>query len=572
MSDNLEQQMAAMETQQPVPVKKTVVTHQTVQTAENTVAHDALPPRSQVQGQFDINDKSLTYLNGFIGLNKESYARVSQEQEMWQNYVAAQQFARMTDKQRDKEGISMSQVQAQITAWEEYVAENMPDLGLKEANDRQRTIYAFISNLADPLMMQYPVVREPGLTNVMQRTSEIATGDLNGLVPGRNRGTFSLSEYMRRSSLSVSKDPYNYDLLLRNSFIAIRYAKPNRLEAGELIDNIARVVRGHVRTVSQNLPALSNIAAIRVVWQFIRDKMMLCSVKDTSDFDELADVIRITDINVMACSLLELFYPNGVNFHMKCLADKSCNWSRADIIDPSLLTIDRKWLDTAEESAAYANMMNFSRKYSREESLQFIADTDFKHEIEPVWNENRSACFILGVPSLTESFEAEQFFSELVRKQLDKIREESMTEEQYLQDREEFLNGLVGTDYLHYIAEYRVMPEPGTDGEPMIIRRREQDPAQFNQGIVNIIMENDEMAKNLVSSVIQHYPFMSKTFVGLANYACESCAGESDAFNDLGYTPINIMSTFFTLASLTYTGRSKVGENARQEALSAISR
>lgn len=576
MSDELDQKIAAAAAAaQPAdqtPVQKKPVTHQDIQTAENTVAFDILPPRSQVTGQFDKNAPGTVYINGFIGLNKDSYDRVSNEQELWQNYIAAQQMGMMSDKELQKEGVSRSQIAAQLAVWEEYVAKNMPDVDIAVVNERQRTIFAFITNLADPLLLHYPITREKGLTNVMQRTSSLATGGLNGLVPSRDRGKFSLSDYMRRTALSVSNDPYNYDLLLRNSFLAFRFAKPDRLEAGELIANVAKAVRGHVRSVSQNLPALANIAAIREVWKFICKKIIMCSTKDTNDFDELADIIRITDINVMGAALLELFYPQGVNFNLHCLAKDSCNWSSQDVIDPSLLTIDRKWLDTAEEAAALANMNNFSRKYSREESLAFIDNTNYQHDIEPVWNEQKTACFILGVPSLTESFEAEEFFANVVQKELNTIRETSMTEEEYVNRREEFLNGLVGTDYLHYIAEYRIMPAAGTDGEPVILRRREEDPTEFNKGILKIIMENDVMATNLVAAVIKHYPFMSRTFVGLANYACENCKGQSDAYEDLGYTPINIVSAFFTLANLMYTGRSKVGENARQEALSGLSR
>ena len=65
---------------------------------------------------------------------------------------------------------------------------------------------------------------------------------------------------------------------------------------------------------------------------------------------------------------------------------------------------------------------------------------------------------------------------------------------------------------------------------------------------------------------------MSKTFVGMANYACENCKGESEAYEDLGYTPINIIQTFFTLVNLTFTGQSRVGENAKAEALLDITR
>lgn len=571
----IQPKVEAVQPAQPTaPTKPTAgIIRTTVQTVENTVAHEVLPRADQTKGEFDPNDNLHLHVNGFIGLSKTSYARVSAELDMWQEYIGAKAAESMSDREKAKQGISVSQIQAAVTAWEEYCAENYAGQELDVINDRQRKIYSYINNIADGLLLQYPVVKEKGLTNQFQRTSTMASGDIVGLVPDRDQKKFSLSEFMRRSSMNVVNEPFMFDVLCRNSYVAFRYAKPTRLEIGGLIRDIGNAVRGHVRDISQNVPALANTAAIRVAWKFIANRIKQISVKDTDDFNDLADIIRITDMNPIMNSLLGCAYPSGVNFNLACLANHQggCGWNATRVIDPTLLTIDRKWLDTPEESAAYANMLNYSRKYSREESLKFIKNTNFQHDITPVWNRNKRACFILGVPSLTESFEAEEFFSELIRTELDGIRERAMTEQQYFTDRDEFLDGLVGTDYLHYISEYQVHPEEGTDGEVVVFRRNESDPKEFNQGIVNIIQENVEMATDLVSAVIKHYPFMSKTFVGLDNYICESCGEKAEGYEDLGYTPINIMSAFFTLASLMYTGRSTVGGNAKQEALLAVS-
>lgn len=564
---NVEQPAAEPE---PTPVVSKKVGAADIQDAKNTSNHVILPARSQSLGEYP---EGADHFLGYIGLTKKSLVDINARLDLWQNWVAAEAWQKASDKERNKEGVTLSQITAQMTAWEEYCAEHFPGKTLEDINKEQYRIYGFLNNLADPLLAQYTIPYEKGLTNLSQRTSDVQGMNIYGLVPDpRNTKTFSLSELMRRSSMSASKSPYNYDLLLRNSYINLRYVKPSRLEVGELISDISKSVTGHVRTVSQNLPALSNVAAIRVIWKFLRDRILTCSVLDTSDFDELADVIRVTDSNVIAGGLLAQMYPQGVNFNLSCLGENNCGWNKRDIIDPTSLVINRKHLDTREESAVYANLQNYSRRYSREECMKLIKETDFQHDIQPVYNDDKTACFILGVPSLTESFEAEEFFTDLIKDKLQSIRESSMTEQRYFERRDEFLNGLVGTDYLHYVAEYHVLPTPGTDGKTVKYIRGESDPKEFNQGIVNIIQDNINMATGLVTAVITHYPFMSKTFVGMANYECEECKGKSASYEDLGYTPINIVSTFFTLASLTFTGQSKVGENAQAEALLAITK
>lgn len=567
--------IAPVVNEQPAPAQPTkpaaIIDAATVQTAENTLYAAQLEPRDQSKGTFDKDDPLSINIRGFVGLNKTSYDRVGNEIDMWQEWLGATAAQNLTDREKEKQGFTDSQILAAVAKWEEYCSEVYPNMTMEDASNRMRRIYSFVNNIADAMLVQYPIISEPGLTNVNQRTTGTATGDVNGLIPDKSRDKYSLSEFMRRTSMASAKEPYMYDILCRNSYVAFRYVKPTRLELGVLIKDIAAAVRGHVREVSQNVPALANAAVQRVVWKFISSRIRTCSVKETNDFGDLADVIRITDVNAIGASLLALAYPQGVNFNLSCLAHDGCDWVADKVIDATWLVVDRKHLDTPEEAAAYANMMNFSRKYSREESFKFIKETNYQREIEPVWNANRSACFVLGVPSLTESFEAEEFFSELIEKELARIREESMTEQQYFTARDEFLDGLVGTDYLHYVAEYHVLPPEGSDGKRTIIRRSESSPQEFNQGIVNIIQDNFEMGTELVSSIIKHYPFMSKTFVGMANYQCEKCKGESASYADLGYTPINVLSTFFTLASLTFTGRSKVGESVRQEALLALS-
>lgn len=560
-------------TAQPAATKpRTVIKQDTIQTADNTVFKDTVPNKPQSLGDFDPKDQNITF-KGFIGLNKQTIQALSAAVELYQAYLASKGLMALPATARKKEGYEDSELLAAITAWEEYCAANHPGVELEELDERYRSVYWHLRFIADTTMAQFPICHEPGLTNNTQRTTEVASNDLNGLMPKDNvLGKMSISEFMRRTSINATNSYYNYDLLLRNSFIALRLELPTRLELGNLIKDIATAVRGHVRQVSQNVPSLANAAANKVVWQFVKNKIKKHSVKDTGDFDELADVIRITDINVIAAALLSMMFPKGVPYTLSCLAQASCGWHANRLIDPTSLVIDRSWLETPKEAAALANIFNFACKYSREDSLKFIKETNFQHDIEPIWNENNSTCLVLGVPSLTESFEANDFFAELIKSDLDRFREESITEADYIEKRDDYLNGLVGTDYLHYIAEYRVYDPSNPSAPPVIVKRAEHDPKEFNQGIVNIIQENDFMAAGVVQSVIKHYPYMSRTFVGMANYICENekCKGVNEAFEDLGYTPINIMSTFFTLASLMLSGQSTVGENVTQKALMDI--
>lgn len=543
-----------------------------IQTAETTLMADPTPSKPDTKGDFNPDDKGVSFFKTFIGLNKDNYNRLNETVTDWTLYRASLGYLSMSDKERDKLDITVSECQAAVAKWTEYCDQHYPGIDMEVLNTRFLALYGFIQNIFDPVMVQFPILNEQGISNQNQRTTKIATADVNGVVPSRAKDDkrFSLSEFMRRTSLNSTGEAYQYDLLLRNSYVALSYKKSGKLDLADLINNIAKAVTGHVRHVQQNVPALSNIAVIRVIWNFIKDRIIRTSMKDVNDFDELADVILITDMQAITTALLDNAYPRGVNFQLQCLGEDSCDWTKTKVIDPSVLVRDRKWLDTKEEAAAYGNMINFSRKYSREESIAFQRGTNYQHDIQPVYNHLKNSWFVLKAPTLSESFEAEEFFAEHIKEQISQIQQTSITEQQFVERRDELLNGLVGTDYLHYVSEYHTMSDNDPEQNVTIVRRSESPPDEFNKGLIDIILENQEMGADLIDTIVRHYPYMSKTFVGMSNYTCENCAGKSAGMEELGYTPINVINAFFTLTSQTFTGRARVGENAMEEALSRI--
>lgn len=555
----------------PVEVAKPIITISDIQTADKTLMGENLPNKSSLKEVFDPAT-TPDFFKTFIGLNKNNYNKLNDVVTDWALYRSAVAYMSMSDKEREKADISISECQAAITKWTEYCEIHYPGVDMEVLNVRFLSIYGFIQNIFDPVLAQFPILQEKDVGNVSQFTTKLQRTDVNAMIPGRNKDDtkFSLSEFMSRTSLNSTGEAYQYDILLRNSYVALTYKRSSKLELADLINNIAKAVTGHVRHLQQNVPALSNIAVIRVIWNHIRDRILRVSMKDVNDFNELADVIRINDIQPIAAGLLANAYPRGVNFQLQCLGDDGCDWTDTKVVDPTVFVRFRKHLDTLEESAAYANMLNFSRKYSREESRAFQKTTNYGRDLPPVYNRVKNSWFVIAVPTLTEAFEAEEYFAEYVKNRLNEIQQTSITQEQFIERRDELLNGLVGTDYLHYVSEYHTTSDTDSEANVIVIKRNEVKPEEFNQGLINIILENQEMGANLINAVITNYPYLSKTFVGMANYECPKCAGKASSMEELGYTPINIINAFFTLTSQTFTGRARAGENALEEALTNI--
>lgn len=555
-----------------VNAQTAVIQSSTIQTAENTVFKEKVENLPDSKGQFDDEDNDQTFFHGFIGLNKDNFKKLDEILTMWSSYSVAKTFATLPAAEQKKEQINPSEINAAIANWESYCEEHYPETTLEELDTRFRQLYGFLNSISDTMLVRYPTVSEKGITNASKRNSraDSISSDVKGLTPDIKSGKFDLSVFMRRTALGSSKEAYRYDLLMRNSFLAMAIIKPSRLQQAGLIADIAKAVRGHVRSVSQNVPALANIVVYRVIWKFIVNHIEKASVKDTSDFDELADIIKITDINPLVVSLLAVAHPRGINFSLNCLGDENkCDWHSSEVIDPTSLVRDRSWLDTPEESAMYANSFNFSRAYSREEIIKAQDEVNYQRDIQPVYNKAKNACFILGVPSLSDAFETEAYFESVVKDKIAEIQQTSISEEQYKSRLDDFLNGIVGSDYLHYISEYHVYSDDA-DTPKRVFKRSDENPEEFNKGILSVITDAPDMGAALINAVITHYPFMTKTFVGMANSTCPKCKAKSAIGEELGYTPINPVMAFFTLTNLTLIGQTKVGEKATLKALSNL--
>lgn len=564
------------ENQQQEPVAPKAVHGKTVQTADNTTFHDYLPPKSQSIGQFDPED-GKPFFNAVMGLTSDNIENISKAIENWQNYILADNLKTSSPRELQRVGVTEEECQDYIRIWEEYCETSHPGKTVQDVTDQYRMVFQAFNAYVDTITVRFPVVKGDRLTNISARTSNavMQKSDITGRIPtkggvlGKDQ---SLADFMVKAARGSQNEPHEYDLLLRNSYLAIKLPRPSRTDGGMLIKDIAKRLTGHVRSVQRHVPVLANIAVIEVIWKFLLKRMGASTMKDQTSAEELGDIVRINDINVIGAYLLSLFYPDGVRLALTCLSkDGPCGHRSHDVIDPLLMVIDRKHLDTPEESAAYANMYNFSRKYSREESLEFIKNSNYGVEIPMVMNKNNTIGFVIGTPSINDSIEALGVYEDFIKAEMDDIRETSLDEKTYQTRVDEFLNGLVGTDYMHYISEYHIIPEDA--GAPTVkIKRNEHDPVGYNQGLLKVITENEELGEELIKTVIEVYPYMSKTFIGLENVPCPNpeCNGTAAASDMLSYTPFNIISTFFTLAGLKISGLPQVGVKAINEALSSI--
>jgi hypothetical protein len=108
------------------------------------------------------------------------------------------------------------------------------------------------------------------------------------------------------------------------------------------------------------------------------------------------------------------------------------------------------------------------------------------------------------------------------------------------------------------------------------LERNGDNDAEFNKGIMKVLEDHTDWNKSVVSFVLNKAPYMSRTFVGVRNYICPKCRANSADTQDpesllerkLGYTPINVVYSFFIHTQLQWMATSAELESHKQEALS----
>jgi hypothetical protein len=562
---------ASAPAQPAAPVQPAVAkaTHQDKHNAANTTMTTMVPPASPLLAELSVAEREAGgYLTVFLGNSKKD---VLEAQQLIGKWFTFNSFVSMAQEGR----VNQSTMNKANADWEQYVAETYPGRTPKEIADHAADLYAYMSEIQDEIKVRSHVCNEAGITNLSDRGGNYVTGDIVGKKPARSTKGFSAAEVMRRSALRSNGDKLIFDVLLRDSFVSLSFTRPNRLEMGDLLNDIRRTIVGYVREINNNSAVLARIASIRVIWNFLATRITSCSVSDISDFRQLANVITLNDMEQFVVALIESLNTKGVNLNLRCLAP-SCKWDAFHLVEPSKLVQIRPSLRVPEELAIYANLINGHAKYTIEETLAMSRAATYGLETNRVYNDDKTMCFLIAPPVLTEAFNTFDYFIGRVNPQLFDIRQKVVDPDEYATQITMAHNELGSTEYIHWVTGYINLPTPGTDEEEIIILRKDTDDTEFNEGVMAVILDHPDMNRNLTRFILNKTPYMSRTFIGVQNYVCPVCSKQSGDLQDpehfldrkLGYTPIDPIMSFFTLTQLAMLAQAVESGRAKSEALS----
>lgn len=525
-----------------VKVEPIKASYQEEHTRENTTFADATEPQPFITRMYSEEEaKKITeegYLTYFLGNTKAVVQEANEIISNWVEYSSAE-----LDYQDGE--IEASGFNAIKDKWEEYSAKKFPGMNQSEILDYCRKLYSFNNDMLDTIKVRSKVVREKGVTNVSDRGG-ITTGDVVGKKPRRNNAP-DLVERMRIQSIGAREEEYQFDVLLRNSFVFFTIRRPSRLKLGELIQEVHRTVKGYVRSTNNPTINLSYLAAVRAVWNYITSLIVTCSVKDITDFKQLEDLILINDVDALAVGLSKASMNRGHNVQLHCL-EQGCGWVGVGLGDPAKLLQKRDNLITKEEAAVYANIMNGRVKLSTQQVRELQRNSKYITD-NRVYNESRSYYLEIEPPTLRVGFDALDQVADSINPRIQRLRAES-TQKEFESNLEELLINVTPMEYIHWVARTATPGETAEDDD--IIERYGNDQDAFNQGLMSVLEDDSYLANKLANKVRLQSPFMSRTYCAVGYFECPDCKKNSKEHDEigLGYTPINPLMNFFTLTQL----------------------
>lgn len=534
-------------------------------TPSNTPLNTLMDPVSESKRSGVSEDhREGGYTTAFLGNTKEE---IKQAQDLLGKWLGLQS-ARELHK---ADQISKSVVLAAENDWKQYIETNYPGQPLALFEQRAVDLYRFFDGLQDSLLVRTRLVREDQITNVSKRADGLVAPDIMGRVPGSSMQGFSVSEMMERSALRATKQSYQYDVLLRNSFLKLVFVRPNKLELANLINDINRTVRGYVRQVGGNSQQLATVAGVKAVWEWFAPRIISSSVSGVLDFRDLANVIRLTDFNTLCNAILASVADEGIHMDIRCF-NLACDHYTFDLIDPTKLTQIRHWVQTPEENAILGNIANGRKHYTVEEILELIGRSTYGLDNTSVWSANEGIKLGIAPPSLTDAFLTFDYFVGEIDPKLAEIRSKVIGEAELEQQIQVMLNGLGAAEYIHWVDTYTIMPDPGSDDEPFVLHRAKCNSDEFNAGLMKALKADSVLNRNLTHFVYNKSILMTRTFSGIRNRVCPKCGKHSTSAQEegmqLGYTPINSFMNFFTHTQLILMNLAVARQADVKEALS----
>lgn len=531
-------------------------------TPDNTPLKTRVDSLSESLGPLEDTDKNRGqgFTTVYIGNRKEDFDSVQSLVSIW--------FSISSIRNASKNNrINKSMLNAALAEWRLFCDENYPGIAYDDMELRAADMYRYLQNTADPIMVKTRMMHED-VANVYKASDAITMRDITGMVPSVTVKPNSLSEEMERGASRGNNSPYLYAVNLRNSFLKFQFARGHKTDAAIMINEINATIRGYVRMVGGNSLVLSSIAGYRAVWNWLVPYITSSSVDGIADFGDLARIIRFRDMEVILAALLSSFEDDEANMDLRCF-NLACDWSSYEKINPALLVRNRPVAHTDEEMAILGNIFNGTARYNPKQLMEFIDNAKYGIEDNYIYNEKQTIRLTMGSCSLAEAFEALDYMVTQVDPQIASARNTIVDQEALEAQIGIILSGVGGCEFLHWVKEFALLPEPGAEGETKIFKRRDSDQLEFNKGLRGALKADDFLDKQVTRFVYTVGPYMSKSFIGLRNCKCPKCGKGAEEVNgqarNLGYTPIDVFMTFFTHTQFMLVRQAEAKQRAELE-------
>lgn len=414
-------------------------------------------------------------------------------------------------------------------------------------------------------------VRERKVVNTLPTKS----GARIGLISKNNtsvKADMSVRDKMRRNFLKATGAPDTFNVILANSLIFMRVKIPTPLDLVRLINDIVIQLRNYGQRFNQSTIHLERAGISKLIVDFILDRTSYHSVKGINDPAELKPFILSNDVNHLAQALLTIGSPKGVTFRMSCLAHK-CGWTENQVIDPAGMLLYLEDDQPEERRELLHRLVNEGLKLSPEDLVKVppvYKGTDGEPLDTKVEFPQGGGRLIIQVPYLNDYFNCYDNMAAKINPELRDLAVKFPNAKTLEEKRKEFYAQMRGHEYLQWFSAYEIDPAPGEEGEKEVIYR-DEDPKGFDEGLMDIFNNDEELYLEALQKVISIAPRMTYTFVGICEDTCPKCKKKSDgplSEHLHNFTPIDPVMNFFDRTRMMIDLRT-AQQNLQEDALSS---
>lgn len=444
----------------------------------------------------------------------------------------------------------------------EHKEKNFSGVDDKELGELLMNYFTFFNRGLDRLQMREEFVKETNVEN-MQNVLETAHGKLGLIQPAQpgSMKNLSMKDRMRKNFGRAAGAPDGFSVMLMNSRVFMRIKLPTPMDLLLLINRIAEALSGWGSRERLTSLELERALITREVMNFVIEHATYWSVSDILDARELFNVIKTKDADVLAVAILAASSPKGVNYKLTCLADK-CGYSQDHLLDAANLT----QFDAVRYPPAYMEqvkqILNKGTKFSIEElkasDVPYI-DVD-GNEIDPILTlKNGKVSLTMGDPYLSDYFECFDNAAERINPELRKLAVQ-FSGKKFKEARSNFMGSIRTINYLQWVSKMTFHAEPGSGNEDEVYLR-ETNPKEFDEGLLDCLSSEEELAGLFLDKIIRVVPRMAYTTVGLLHDECPGCKAKAEhqAGIQKGFTPIDPILSFFDHSQILIALRRELG-------------